>query len=88
MLKGVWVLCIVDVILYDVLIDIWLFNYVCFEVFCIFVGKWVGVYCMLQEEINVLFVKLVKIYGYVVWLKGGDVFVFGWGKEEIVYVQE
>lgn len=54
----------------------------------IYVGKASSSHTMEQEEINRLLVQKSMEYGKVVRLKGGDVYVFGRGGEEGLYLQE
>lgn len=54
----------------------------------IYVGKASSSHTMKQEEINQLLVQKSMEYEKVVRLKGGDVYVFGRGGEEGLYLQE
>lgn len=54
----------------------------------IYVGKANSNHTMRQEEINVLLVKKSMEYQNTVRLKGGDVYVFGRGGEEGIYLRE
>lgn len=55
---------------------------------CIYVGKENRNHTMKQEEINQLLAEKALVYKKVVRLKGGDVYVFGRGGEEGVYLKE
>lgn len=54
----------------------------------IYVGKASSNHTMRQEEINALLVKKSMEYQNTVRLKGGDVYVFGRGGEEGIYLKE
>ncbi len=54
----------------------------------IYAGKTAGAHTMEQQEINRLLVQKAHCYGVVVRLKGGDVYVFGRGGEEGLYLRE
>lgn len=84
-LKGVRALASADAVLYDALINDELLGYVRPEAQKLFVGKRRGCRAYSQEEINDLIVEYARRYGHVVRLKGGDPFVFGRGREEMLY---
>lgn len=85
---GLQVIQQVDVVFYDYLVIQLVFELVCCDVEFICVGKCVGEYLVLQYEINQLLVEVVKVGKIVVCLKGGDLFIFGCGVEELQVVVE
>ncbi|AWR96614.2 uroporphyrinogen-III C-methyltransferase [Acidianus sulfidivorans JP7] len=85
-LKGLKILQIADVILYDRLISKDLLNYARRDAEKIYVGKELGE-ANLQNWINKTLVEKAKEYNIVVRLKGGDPYVFGRGEEECYYVK-
>ncbi|MCB2409596.1 uroporphyrinogen-III C-methyltransferase [Hymenobacter lucidus] len=87
-LKGVRVLGEADVVLYDALANNDLLSYVRPEARQVFVGKRRGMRSYSQDEINGLIVDYARRYGHVVRLKGGDPFVFGRGREEMLYAEQ
>jgi uroporphyrin-III C-methyltransferase len=87
-LKGVRVLGEADVVLYDALANNDLLGYVRPGAQQIFVGKRRGMRSYGQAEINALIVSAARQYGHVVRLKGGDPFVFGRGREEMLYAEQ
>ncbi len=86
--RGLKLLRICDVVLYDELSALKLLEETKAECEQIFVGKRYGKHSALQEEINALLVEKAKGGKLVVRLKGGDPFVFGRGGEEILALQE
>ncbi|WP_151089237.1 uroporphyrinogen-III C-methyltransferase [Hymenobacter baengnokdamensis] len=84
-LKGARVLAQADVVLYDALANAELLTHARPTARRIFVGKRRGFKALEQEEINALIVSEARRYGHVVRLKGGDPFVFGRGREEMLY---
>ncbi|ARM75092.1 uroporphyrinogen-III C-methyltransferase [Acidianus manzaensis] len=84
-LKGLKILKIADVILYDRLISKDLLKESKAEAEKIYVGKELGE-ANLQEWINKTLVEKAKGNKIVVRLKGGDPYVFGRGEEECYYV--
>lgn len=83
-LKGLRAIRRAQVLVYDDLIDSRLLDYASESCELIYVGKRSGRHSMKQDEINALLVRKAKEGGLVVRLKGGDPFVFGRGKEEIL----
>ena len=81
--KGLDLIKIADVILYDRLIDIRLLNNAKKNCELIYVGKSSTTGGETQKEINNLFVEKTKVNNIVVRLHGGDPFLFGRGSEEI-----
>jgi uroporphyrin-III C-methyltransferase len=86
-LKGQRVLAEADVVLYDALANDELLAHVRPEALTVFVGKRRGRRAYSQEEINELIVRHAWQHGHVVRLKGGDPFVFGRGREEMLYAE-
>lgn len=86
-LKGVKALTSADVVLYDALANDALLQYVPKEAVKIFVGKRRGYKAYSQEDINEMIVEYAENCGHVVRLKGGDPFVFGRGREEMLYAE-
>ena len=86
-LKGQRVLGEADVVLYDALANDALLTYVRPAAQRIFVGKRRGSRAFSQEEINELIVRYAWQCGHVVRLKGGDPFVFGRGREEMLHAE-
>ncbi|GAB2780982.1 uroporphyrin-III C-methyltransferase [Hymenobacter luteus] len=86
-LKGARVLAEADVILYDALANHALLQHARPEAVTVPVGKRRGMRSHSQDEINALIVKYAHRYGHVVRLKGGDPFVFGRGREEMLYAE-
>ncbi|MEG1847198.1 MAG: uroporphyrinogen-III C-methyltransferase [Lachnospiraceae bacterium] len=77
-----------DCIVYDRLIDPKILEKAKENCECIYVGKENHNHSMKQEDINQLLVEKAYIYKTVVRLKGGDVYVFGRGGEEALYLRE
>lgn len=84
-LKGLKILRIADVILYDRLVSQELLKECKPEAEKIYVGKELGE-AELQDQINQLLVLKAKENKIVARLKGGDPYVFGRGEEECYYV--
>ena len=72
-----------DVVVYDRLVAAPILDLVRRDAKRVFVGKERNNHTMRQEEINRLLADLVKAGHRVVRLKGGDLFIFGRGGEEI-----
>lgn len=87
-LKGARVLGEADVILYDALANNDLLSHARPDAVTLFVGKRRGMRSYSQDEINALIVEQARLYGHVVRLKGGDPFVFGRGREEMLYAEQ
>ena len=83
-IKGMKAIRCADVILYDALVSKELLALVPAGVPILYVGKRCGAHSMKQEEINQLLIVSARTYGHAVRLKGGDVFVFGRGGEELL----
>ncbi len=83
-IKAIKTLGSADVVLYDALVNTELLKYAP-NAEHIFVGKKLGCYAYIQDQINELIVNRAKTLGHVVRLKGGDPFVFGRGAEEMEY---
>lgn len=77
-----------DCLIYDRLVDPQVLKYAKADCECIYVGKKAGQHTLKQEEINALLVQKAQVYTTVVRLKGGDVYVFGRGGEEGLYLKE
>lgn len=77
-----------DCLIYDRLIDPQVLNFTKEGCECIYVGKANRNHTMRQEEINQLLVDKAKQYNKVVRLKGGDVYVFGRGGEEGLFLKQ
>ena len=86
-IKGKKVLESAEVVLYDALANEILLNYAPETALKIFVGKRRGFKSFEQEEINALIIKYANERGHVVRLKGGDPFVFGRGREEMLVAE-
>lgn len=84
-IKGVKALQSADVVLYDALVDEALLNYAPTGTIKVFVGNPSGDENFSQDVVNQLMVDYALNFGHVVRLKGGDLFVFGRGHEEIAY---
>ena len=85
-LKGARALAAADVVLYDALANDELLAYAPAAVKT-YVGKRRGQRAYSQDDINALIVSQARQYGHVVRLKGGDPFVFGRGREEMLYAE-
>ena len=85
--RGLRVLQMADVVLYDALVSKELLVEVPHSVPKIYVGKRCSQHSFTQDDINILIVEHAFKYGHVVRLKGGDPFVFGRAHEEIAYVE-
>jgi uroporphyrin-III C-methyltransferase len=83
--KGVKALKTASVILYDALVDERLLSYAPQESIKVYVGNPSGDESFSQEVVNQLMVDYALNFGHVVRLKGGDLFVFGGGYEELDY---
>lgn len=77
-----------DCIIYDHLANPELLSYAKSGCEKIYAGKENNHHTMKQEEINALLARKARQYRNVVRLKGGDVYVFGRGGEEGVYLKE
>ncbi len=86
-LKGLRVLAEADVVLFDALANDELLGYVRPGALRVFVGKRRGSRAYSQDEINALIVRCAWQHGHVVRLKGGDPFVFGRGREEMLHAE-
>ncbi|WP_234737202.1 uroporphyrinogen-III C-methyltransferase [Tellurirhabdus bombi] len=86
--KGIKALQQADVVMYDALVHPDLLEHCRPDALKVYVGKRLGAYSCVQEEINPLIVHYAKNYGHVVRLKGGDSFVFGRGYEELEYARQ
>ncbi len=82
-IKGLKLLKVADVIIYDHLINQNLLDYVKNDAKKVDVGKHAGRKILEQKEINKLLTKEAKKGKIVVRLKGGDPFIFGRGGEEV-----
>ena len=86
-LKGLRALAEADVVLYDALANDDLLAHVRPDALTVFVGKRRGSRAFSQDEINALIVRYAWQHGHVVRLKGGDPFVFGRGREEMLHAE-
>ena len=77
-----------DCLIYDRLVDPQVLTYTKPDCEQIYVGKQAGNHTLRQEEMNALLVEKAKVYETVVRLKGGDVYVFGRGGEEGLYLKD
>ncbi len=84
-LKGIKALKTANVILYDALVDEQLLAYAPSEAIKVYVGNPSGDENFSQDVVNQLMVDYALNFGHVVRLKGGDLFVFGRGYEELDY---
>ncbi|PPK99474.1 uroporphyrinogen-III C-methyltransferase [Parapedobacter indicus] len=84
-IKGVNALKTANVILYDALVDERLLDYAPQESIKVYVGNPSGDENFSQGVVNQLMVDYALNFGHVVRLKGGDLFVFGRGYEELDY---
>jgi len=82
-LKALKIIKKADVILYDALVNKEIFQFCKKNALKINVGKRKGNHFKKQEQINELLIKYAKTHKIVVRLKGGTVFVFGRGYEEV-----
>jgi uroporphyrin-III C-methyltransferase len=80
--RGLQLLQRAQVIVYDQLVNVELFDEAPSTATRIFVGKQAGRHCIAQEEINRTLIDYARLGCEVVRLKGGDPFVFGRGGEE------
>ncbi len=87
-IKGKKILESADVVLYDALANEILLDYAPATALKIFVGKRRGYKSFEQEEINNMILKYANEKGHVVRLKGGDPFVFGRGREEMLFAEQ
>ena len=86
--KGLNAIRNAQVLVYDDLIDLRLLDYACESCEKLYAGKRRGKHSMPQEEINELLIQKAEEGKQVVRLKGGDPFVFGRGKEEMIALRE
>ena len=86
-MKGVKILNLADVVLYDTLSHPDLLDHAPERAEKIYVGKKAGSSQNSQEKINNLIVTKANAGNLVVRLKGGDPFVFGRGHEELEFVR-
>jgi len=82
-IKGVKALRQANVVLYDALVDERLLAYAPEDAIKVFVGNPSGDENFSQEVVNKLMVDYALNFGHVVRLKGGDLFVFGRGYDEL-----
>lgn len=87
-LKGKKAIEEADCIIYDRLAASELLNYAKADCEMIYAGKENHHHTLKQEEINQLLVEKAMKYQHVVRLKGGDIYVFGRGGEEGLYLKE
>jgi len=83
--KGVKALKTADVVLYDALVDERILDYTPQTSIKVYVGNPTGDENFSQNAVNQLMVDYALNFGHVVRLKGGDLFVFGHGYEELDY---
>ncbi|GAA4799710.1 uroporphyrinogen-III C-methyltransferase [Olivibacter ginsenosidimutans] len=83
--KGIKALKAADVVIYDALVDEALLSYAPKEATRVYVGNPSGDENFSQATVNQLMVDYALNFGHVVRLKGGDLFVFGRGYEELDY---
>lgn len=83
--KGLKALKSADVIIYDALVDESLLEYSSKTCTRVYVGNPSGDENFSQSMVNQLMVDYALNFGHVVRLKGGDLFVFGRGYEELEY---
>lgn len=74
-----------DVVLYDALVNPALLDWAAPDAVKCFVGKRRGYKAYSQDDINEIIVEYAENCGHVVRLKGGDPFIFGRGREEMLY---
>lgn len=86
--KGMELIRRADCILYDRLVSPQLLQESRRDCERIYVGKANQHHTLPQQEINVLLAEKAREYSCVVRLKGGDVYVFGRGGEEALYLRE
>ncbi len=86
--KGREALCSADCIIYDRLASPKLLSLAKEGCELIYVGKENHHHVCPQDKINTLLVEKAKQYNVVVRLKGGDVYVFGRGGEEALFLRE
>lgn len=84
-LKGIKALKAADVVIYDALVDESLLDYAPKHAPRVYVGNPKGDENFSQDTVNRLMVDYAMNFGHVVRLKGGDLFVFGRGYEELEY---
>ena len=84
-IKGVNALKTANVILYDALVDERILAYSQQNSIKVYVGNPSGDENFSQDVVNQLMVDYALNFGHVVRLKGGDLFVFGRGYEELDY---
>ncbi|MXP67759.1 siroheme synthase CysG [Pantoea sp. Aalb] len=87
-LRGLQVIQVADVVLYDYLVSSEILDLVRREAKLICVGKRAGLHSISQKETNNLIIKLAQQGKRVVRLKGGDPFIFGRGAEELQAAQK
>lgn len=87
-MKGLKCIQEADCILYDQLINMDLLQNAKQNCELIYVGKQAGKHALQQHDINALLVEKAQIFAHVVRLKGGDLYVFGRGGEEALYLSE
>lgn len=84
--KGLQVLEIADVIIYDALINPHILKYAKRDAEIIYVGKIAGNHALPQQQINELLAQKARENKVVARLKGGDPYIFGRGGEEGEYL--
>lgn len=84
-LKGIKALKTADVVIYDALVDESLLDYAPKHAPRVYVGDPSGDESFSQAVVNRLMVDYAMNFGHLVRLKGGDLFVFGGGYDELNY---
>jgi uroporphyrin-III C-methyltransferase len=87
-IKGKGLLECADVVIYDALVSPAILDMINPQAEKINAGKRMGRHSLLQEETTHLLIEKAQDHAIVVWLKGGDPFIFGRGGEEMAELVE